>query len=109
MSTTGAKAFKENPSVKGLKQFLLANVLSNSTTLSPSRQNSASLLAELESSDGRSAADSPGLDDPAPPRDKHWTKPPGENAQNDGPRKKRNRTAHEIVVPQEEIEIGPPK
>jgi hypothetical protein len=51
MTTEGAKAFKENPSVKGLKQFLFPNVVTVDKESSTSKLNSSSLLAQLESSD----------------------------------------------------------
>ena len=72
MTTIGAKEFKDNPSVNGMKRFLLANVLPDNTEPSPSKHSSTSLLAELESSDGENSVSvnltaSPRSHDATPP------------------------------------------
>ena len=48
MTALGAKQFKENPSVKGMKKFLTTNMVTSATGPTAGQKNSSSLLAQLE-------------------------------------------------------------
>lgn len=50
MIAVGAKAFKDNPSVKAMKRFLLENIVTSTTEGTPTKHKSCSLLAELQDS-----------------------------------------------------------
>ena len=49
--STGAKNFKQNPTVKGMKRFLTETIISDSWGSTPSKFKSSQLLAELEADD----------------------------------------------------------
>ena len=96
MNTTGGKAFKDNPSVKGMKRFLVSNVLTDNTGRSPSKNTCCSLLAELESSDGDSSGDgsrtaSPPSHDSTPQKPKKAKKRPVDSVQKTDNKQTRKR------------------
>ena len=49
--STGAKNFKQNPTVKGMKRFLTETIISESGGSTPSKFKPSQLLAELEADD----------------------------------------------------------
>ena len=52
MNIPGAKTFKHDPSVKGMKRFLVENIVSGSRGSTPSKYRPNDLLAQLEAPEG---------------------------------------------------------
>ena len=50
-NVNGAKNFRQNPTVKGMKRFLTETIISDCRGLTPSKFKHSQLLAELEADD----------------------------------------------------------